>query len=450
MIDFSTEKAWLRPFRNARKLLLGRTVQAVLSVGYLALATRALGVADFGILTLVHATIILLGKIASFQAWQMVMRYGARAMTNKNPAHLKKIIMFALRLEVIAALVGIAVVWLLSGPLASLFSIPPEYTVAFKAYAFLLVFILASHVAKGCLQLTDRHDLMAWQLAATPVFRVMGAGFLFLTGGGLVGFLVVWFFASALARLLQVFLAWRNMAGHIKALRQEAKETMPIMPPSGRFGAPEAGLWKYLWGTHANSSIGIDLAPMLVASVLGPTGAGLMRVAQKIGAIVGYPVNKLLAPVIYTDMTWLTAQGESKHRRSMIFKTGAVTGLFSLLVVALIITFGREIITFIAGAEFVGAYGAMVMVGLATVLGAFSFGLAPMLVTAGKVWRVSAIQLAALGVFVLITPPLVVWLGVTGAGVAFLIRTALYVTLLGFVSRKLLRKKPAKTPEDKA
>lgn len=444
MIDFSAEKAWLRPFKNARKLLLGRVVQGVLSIGYLALATRTLGVTDFGILTLVHATVVLLGKVASFQVWQMVMRYGAKAINNKNPAHLKKLLRFAIQLEVMAALVGIGFVWIVTEPLIRLFSIPAQYGVAFEAYAFLLLFLLGSHVAKGCLQLTDRHDLMAWQLALTPVIRFLGAGFLFLTGGGLIGFLITWFMASAIGCLLLVKLAWRNMYKHIRKLRAEGVTEPLYTPEPGRFGAPEKGLWKYLLGTHTSSSIGIDLAPMLVASVLGPAGAGLMRVAQRVGAIVGYPVNKLLVPVIYTDMTWLDAQankhGNNKHRRSMIFKTGAITGGFSLIIVALMIIFGREIITFIAGKEFIGAYGAMVMVGLSTVLGAFSFGLGPMLVTAGKIWRFNAIQVSTLAVFVAITPPLVAWMGVTGAGVAFFIRVLLNVTLLGFASRKLLRK----------
>lgn len=439
MIDLSTEKAWLRPFKNARKLLLGRVVQAVLSVGYLAMATRTLGVVDFGILTLVHATALLLGKLASFQVWQMVMRYGAQAITNKNPGHLKRLIRFGTQLEVGMAFLGIAVVWLLTEPLTALFSIPAEYGVAFQAYAFLLLFLMGAHVAKGCLQLTDRHDLMAWQLATTPFIRFVGAGYLFLTGGGLVGFLVVWFVASALGCLLLIKLAWRNMAKHLRRLRL-ADEAPLQTPEAGRFGAPEKGLWKFLWGTYTSSSIGVDLAPMLVAGVLGPAGAGLMRVAQRVGAIVGYPVNKLLVPVIYTDMTWLNAQGNNKARRSIILKTGAITGSYSALFVTLLIIFGRDIISLIAGREFIGAYGAMVFVGLSTVLSGFSFGLGPMLVTAGKIWRFTAIQGSSLLVFVALTPPLVSWLGVTGAGVALFLRGVLNVSLLWWAGRGLIRK----------
>ena len=62
---------------NTGLLLGGRAGNAVLGLGYMALAGRSLGVATLGLLVLIHAFAQLVGEVAKFQSWQCVLQYGA-------------------------------------------------------------------------------------------------------------------------------------------------------------------------------------------------------------------------------------------------------------------------------------------------------------------------------------------------------------------------------------
>ena len=225
MIDFSSKHAWKRPFKNAKKLLLGRGVQAVLSLGYLAMATRILGVEGFGVLTLIVATIALLGMLASFQSAQFILRFGARTITNKDPEHLVKLLRFGVGLEVMTSIAAVLIIWLLAEPLAGLFSIDTGYVLAMKLYALVIPFILISQAAAGCLQLLDRHDLIGWQFTVSPIIKFLGAALIYFVGGGVFAFLIVWATGRVLGSVAMCYFAWRKMAELIAKLRAEHDDT---------------------------------------------------------------------------------------------------------------------------------------------------------------------------------------------------------------------------------
>ena len=66
-----------RLIRNIGWLLSGRGVNAVLSLVYLALATRTLGIEGFGYFALIVAMGQTVTGLANFQTWQFVIRWGA-------------------------------------------------------------------------------------------------------------------------------------------------------------------------------------------------------------------------------------------------------------------------------------------------------------------------------------------------------------------------------------
>ncbi|MEP2551034.1 MAG: hypothetical protein ABJH26_07065, partial [Marinomonas sp.] len=66
-----------RLFRNIGWLLGGRGFNAVMSLIYLALATRALGLDGFGYFAIIVALGQTVTGIANFQTWQFVGRWGA-------------------------------------------------------------------------------------------------------------------------------------------------------------------------------------------------------------------------------------------------------------------------------------------------------------------------------------------------------------------------------------
>src|SRR3546814_19803113 len=66
-----------RIWRNIGWLLGGRGFNAVLSLVYLALATRTLGLEGFGYFALIVALGQTVTGLANFQTWQFVVRWGS-------------------------------------------------------------------------------------------------------------------------------------------------------------------------------------------------------------------------------------------------------------------------------------------------------------------------------------------------------------------------------------
>src|SRR5690554_3233363 len=114
---------WKRPFKNARKLLLGRGAQGVMSLLYTSLSARALGVEGFGILTLVYSSVMVLRGLLGFRSWQVVLKFGSEALVRKDRDHLLSLVSFALIIETLAGLLGAVALWFFSEEVLHLFKI---------------------------------------------------------------------------------------------------------------------------------------------------------------------------------------------------------------------------------------------------------------------------------------------------------------------------------------
>lgn len=445
MLDISAEKIWKRPFVNAGKLLIGRGVQGVLSIAYLAFATRTLGAVDFGVLTLIHSSTLLLRHVLGFQSWQMILRYGAKALETKNESHIVRLVGFACSIEFLAAMVGVFGLWVFAGEVVHQLHIYDELAPMVRIYALMLIVLLISDVGLGILRLTDRHDLISWQVTIEPIIRFFGAGYLFLNGGTLIEFIWVWFVAGMMSRIGLILIALWNLSTHVKTFREEAQIGNLAIPPieSGKFKAPEKGLWKYVFGTNLDYglSLGINqLGPVLIGIVLGAGPAGLYRVAQQFSNIIASPINKMLLPAIYTDMTWLNAKGGGGDRRNMVMRTGMIAGGVAVAIFFILVVFGHYLIDAIAGVEFHDAYGVMLVLVFASAITALSFALEPLLMTAGKVRQVITARLLSTLAYIVF----MVWLaddemfGLMGAGYALLGRAVVFMLIAWFYGRSLM------------
>src|SRR3546814_14870051 len=69
---------WFKPFRSAGVLLLGKTTQGLFAIVYTELAARALGLAAFGALVLLHGLLIHVAALVCFQSWHICVENGGR------------------------------------------------------------------------------------------------------------------------------------------------------------------------------------------------------------------------------------------------------------------------------------------------------------------------------------------------------------------------------------
>ena len=109
--------------KNLGWMLASRGVLAVLSLAYLAIATRTLGIEKFGKFALALGIGQAIATLVAFQSWHIVVRYGMEHLVERRRDALARLLNFTLRLDLTSAAVGAVLVCLIM-PLLGLIETP--------------------------------------------------------------------------------------------------------------------------------------------------------------------------------------------------------------------------------------------------------------------------------------------------------------------------------------
>jgi O-antigen/teichoic acid export membrane protein len=248
MITNLRSAEWSKPLRNASLVSIGKASQAIMSLAFVALAARTLGIEDFGRLVLVHGLVFGLSQLIRFQTWQPVIRYGAEALENNDASRLQRLIKFTTLLDMTAAVIGLGLVMVMIEPAGHLFEVSPDLHDEIRLYGFSIIAMIMASTPLGVLRLLDRFDLIAMQTTIAPAIRLAGTIFLFFTGGELIDFLAVWFIAAIVSRVLLLCMAWGQLRkrGLLRNLWQRHENQL----------MPEEGIWRFILG-HNLSEPGV-------------------------------------------------------------------------------------------------------------------------------------------------------------------------------------------------
>lgn len=416
---------WLKPIRNSGVLLTGRVAQGLISLAALAVAARALGSDAFGALVLLQSFALTIAAIGKFQSWQAILRYGAPALEANDIPRLGRLLKFCLLLDLASAVVGVAVVLVAIEPAMRLFGLPATLADAARGYVTVVLFMMLTATPTGVLRLLDRFDLMSAQGVVAPAIRLLGGAAVFAVGGGLVEFLVVWFAAAALGRLVLFALAIHSLvrrgllSGMDRSLAGVAR--------------PEPGIWRFVVGTNMNGSLHLvqgHIGVLAVGWLVGPSAAAMFRIARQFADLLVKPNNRLLVPAIYPELTRLAAQDRYQERAYMMQRTILFAGGASAILLAALVLAGEPLIALIAGRAFTDAYPTMVCLAVAGLIGAWTFPLEPVLVADGRVGRTVIARGAALVVYLAMLYALLPTMGVLGAGFGAIGYAAISASLL--------------------
>ncbi len=429
----STVRRWFedgvmrRIFRNAGTLLGGKAVSALLALASLAVTARGLGPELFGILVLVHTYAKLIGGLTKFQSWQAVIRYGAAALERGAPAELQGLIKFTVLLDLVSAVIGVAIAMILAPVIGPWFGLDDDTVNLAMIYSALILFT-AKATPTGILRLFDRFKLIAIQTTFSPAASLAGATIAWSMGGGLEAFLVVWFVAGAVDGLSLSVLGWREVA------RQGLLRGMDLSLAD--LTAPHSGIWKFVWSANIYTSLNAassHLVTLGVGWLLGPSAAGLFKIASQFASVLVVPAT-LLRRSIYPELAKLTAAGGAgggaRAVRKIVARAGAVAGSVAVVAVVVLALIGEPLISLTVGHAYLGAYGVLVVLAAATAISIFGVALDPVFFAMGRpdvMLRVSVI-IAALNL-VLVFLFAAEW-GLVGVGWASLVSTAVGIGVL--------------------
>ncbi len=406
------------PFRRALAnvgwLLTGKGVGAVLSVVYLALATRSLGVEKFGQFTLILSTGQAAAAFVGFQTWQIVVRYGMPHLATDQGA-LGRLVRFCLSLDIAAALVGCVIA---SGALLVMeLHFGWSRTLTVEAIAFCLILLLSVRsTAVGILRLHDRFAIGAAADAVTPIVRCAGAILAVWNGASVFGFLAAWAAAEIATAIVYWVLALRYGPGMFREWRGTSTAVRE-----------NVGLWHFALVTNIGSTLtnaGRQLVVVLVGVFTGAAAAGNYRLASQLSQAL-VRLSDMFARGIFPEITRADAGRSRDALRVLLRQSGRLAIGAGAITCLLVPILGQPALHLVAGARYLGAYPLLVLLGIAAGLDIVSVGFEPILQGTGhaaQALRIRAWSMMLLftGVFVLMPS-----FDAMGAGVATLSASAL-------------------------
>jgi O-antigen/teichoic acid export membrane protein len=397
-----------RLMQNIGWLLGGRGVNAVLSLVYLALATRTLGIQAFGYFALIVALGQTVTGLANFQTWQFVVRWGA---DDKGPGEATG---FAIALDFLSVLLGAvlaaALVW------STKLWLPLPADMRAIAFGFCLVSLLAMRsTPTGLLRLRFAYGLATAAESVQPLVRAAGAMVAVLLLPTVLGFIIAWA-AAEVAVALALWLA---------AARRERIDFSQISLKRLPRDHPDA--WRFVWATNLSGSLAVggkQAIVLLVGAFGGEAFAGGFRVASQLGQAL-VQLAQTVSKAIYPE---LVHAREDAHAIARRMANIALIG--GVLAIAFVLLFGRWGLVAVAGPEFRVVYWTMVILAIAGAIELVGASLESLLVSANRAGTAFLARAIPTLLSLVLLETAMDWNGLKGAAFAVLGSSALSV--IGF------------------
>lgn len=418
-----------RVVANAGLLLGGRTVNAVLGLVAVAIAARALGAAELGVLVLIQAFAQFLGEVAKFQSWQTILHFGARPLAEARVPDFQRVLRFSLVLDVVSTLFGVAVgivgAYVFAGPLGW----GADDAGAAALYMVSIAFMVSA-TPLGLLRLFDRFDVLAWQSGLISLLRCVASIVALLLGAGMEGFLLAWAVGTVGS--------WFYLAGSAYAELRKRGLTKDFA-----WGGPLTegmpGAWKFAWNTNMASALDVaftHVATLIVGALVGPAQAAFWRVGRQVADALAKPA-KLLTPALYPELARLRADDQPHAMWRLARNVGLLAGGIGVVMLAVSALFGPQLLALVMGRAFAPAADVMTWQVGAAVIGIFALPLEPMLISLGKPGAAVRVRLAVGVAFLATLPFLVQQFGLIGAGAGLAAAAgALALGMLWFILRE--------------
>lgn len=416
-----------RALGNVGWLLSSKGVAAVLSLVYLALATRTLGMKGFGEFALILGAAQGIAALVGFESWQSVVRFGLRHVQEGRTDRLLALVRFSFLLDLFAALAGCGVAAVALAVMRARFGWSAE--LARDAFIFALVLLLSIRsTAIGVLRLHDRFALGALADSVTPIARFIGALLAVWLHATVTGFLTAW----ALGEVLTAIAYWAGAARVQPGLVGRAERIAQVR-------ADNPGLVRFAWQTNLATTLNASsrqFAVVVVGFVAGPVAAGGYRLAYQLSLAL-LRGSDLFARAVFPEVARAHARKDMTDLAALARNSARFTVAAGLITCVAVPLLGSPALHLIGGRDFGAVYPLLVLLGVAASLDIMAVGFEPVLVGTGR--AATALRIRLLSVAVLFGGMIAFmarW-GAVGAGMANIIASALALVLLVWSVRRL-------------
>ena len=422
-----------RIIANTGWLLGGKGFGGVLSLFYLAILTRTLGVAGFGQFALITGTAQAIALIVTFQTWQVVIRFGARHIKGaENRMHFGRLVGLCTLLDIAGALAGCALAYFAVGWLAPFFGWDQD--LAQSALTFALVMLLSiKSTPTGILRVENRFDLAAYAEAIIPTIRLVGTLIVWLTDPQLVNFLIVWALSEVIHAVgYWLLAAWQSRDAMGLRNLGRAKQTV-----RENVGIGEFLLISNLGSTFAGLSQNIAL--LIVGYFVGPAAAGLYRLASQL-SVAMTKISVLLSRAIFAEVNLVRAHQGAEAMQVLFRKATRMLFITGGTVILIVLVIGQPALFYMSGPEFLPAYPLLVLLATAASIDLAGAIYEPTLLSGSGARTALKLQAGIAALFITMLLTGLHYHGALGAAGAMVAAAIVRLFLFGIAARRNLAK----------
>lgn len=422
--------------RNIAWILGGKGFAGVVSLVYLALLSRSLGVKDFGHFSLIFGTAQALVALASFQCWQTVVRFGAKSALDGDWPHLGRLAGLCASIEGLGAIAGCIVAGIVFYVFGPMLSLNPDYVDMAFAFACVLLWSRMT-TANGIVRVLDRIDVASYVEAIVPTGRLIAACLIvFVFGASVARFLLAWAMLDLVAAAIYWVAAWRLVPGALTFRNLVgARQALPENP----------GIKGFFGVTYINSTLDAfyKQGPLLLVGLLLGTGAaGIYKLADQMAQGIG-TLTALIARAVFPEFALSHMAGDPHVFRKLVRQVSLFAGLAGLLVTLTAIFFGEPLLQLIGGEEFIRGAPVLVPLAISASFTLAAVGFEPLVLSTGHA-RYSA--MARLSSVVVITAAIFAFarFGPVGVGWAVALGMAAFYVIMAVMAYVAMREVMAK------
>ncbi len=376
---------------NLGWLVGSRGVVAVLSLLYLGIVARTLGMEGFGRFSLIAGAAQALATLVAFQSWQVIVQFGIGLSQGQDDPRLARLFRGSAALDLGSALVGAALAVLILELWSEAFGIGATLKRAALIYTVIQLITIRS-AAVGILRLRDKFRLAAIADSVTPIARTIGAIIAMIVHPTLQAFLVVW----AIAEVLTSATYW-IMVAHIGDLRL-------IWRGKGfkRMLEENEGIIRFSISTNASSTLALATkqVPLLaVGNELGVAAAGTFRLAAQLAQSLG-KIGQLISRAAFPEIVRAVQEAQEDAVRKLVMRTVVASTLAGAVIMLMAVLFGKSVLKLVGGHAFGQGHDVLVWMAAAGAIDLIAVGLDTVLTARGYAGRIFLIRIASVGIMV--------------------------------------------------
>jgi O-antigen/teichoic acid export membrane protein len=410
--------------RNFGWLMTTRGVVAVLSLIYLGIATRALGVEDFGRFALITGAAQAISTIVGFQTWQIIVRYGVDHINADDDSALGRLFRLCLALDAASAVIGGIISAAILEIWGDKFGITPDLMKATIGFVIVeLITIRSSPI--GMLRLRDKFSLAAIADSTTPVMRFVGAAGAALLMPSVTGFVIAWSIAELATSGTYWFMVWRTGdLGLVARGRLTGNHVFRENP----------GLLRFMMSTNATSTLGLSTkqAPLLmVGGFVGPAAAGAFRLAFQIAQALS-KLSQTISRAAFPEIVRAVRAPEGRNVGKMMVRVFLVSALAALVILGVITELGHPILILVGGKDFLHGRASMIWLAAAGCVDLATVSFEPVLMAVHRAGTALAARIVAAVVLIATSLYLLPRQGTSGAAMGVMAGSVVAAVLLGW------------------